>query len=107
MTITERFLAAAAQAGYAVEEADRPAFEAWVESKDTALVEGAIALLEKHFPRDSMEERMAEGPLLTFVKNSAPDIETDLDDGILSLYDQAGSWLKAQGNAGDSVAPAK
>jgi hypothetical protein len=106
VTIAERLEAAVAQTGYAIDVADRPAFEAWVESEDTEVVERGIALIEKNFPRDTMEERMAEGPFLKFLTNSAPDLESDLDAGIMSFYDKAGAFLEAKGNAGDATAPA-
>lgn len=94
MSIPEQFLAALEKAGYAIAEADKPKIFAFIESTDTAIVENAIAIVNKNFPRNTMELRMAEGPLLAFLKSAAPDIEGDLDSGLEGFFNQFESVLK-------------
>lgn len=93
MNLSEQFVAALKSAGYAIAEADKAKIDAFIESTDAAIVAQAIAIVSKNFPRTSVEERMAEGPLLAFLKNAAPDITTDLNDGLEGFFTQFESVL--------------
>lgn len=95
MTLADQFIGALKKAGYAIAEADKAKINAFIESTDAAIVAQAIAVVEKNFPRASVEERMAEGPLLNFLKNAAPDITTDLNTGLEGFFTQFESTLNA------------
>lgn len=101
MTTSQRFVAALAAIGYNIEVADLPKIDAFIESTDTNLVDSALALVEKDFPRNSVEERMAEGPLVQFLKNAAPDIETNLDSTLEGFFTGLESTLKADSTPSD------
>lgn len=101
MTTAERFIAALATIGYKIEAADMPKIDAFIESTDTKLVDAALALVEKDFPRTSVEERMAEGPIVDFLKNAAPDIETNLDSTLEGFFTGLEATLKADSAPSD------
>jgi hypothetical protein len=93
MNLSDQFLSALEKAGYAILEADKPKIFAFIESTDAAIVTQAIAIVNKNFPRSSMELRMAEGPLLGFLKSSAPEITADLNTGVEGFFTQFESVL--------------
>jgi hypothetical protein len=93
MTLSDQFVATLEKAGYAIAEADKPKIFAFIESTDAAIVNQAIAIVNKNFPRSSVEERMAEGPLLGFLKSAAPDITNDIDSGLEGFFTQFESTL--------------
>jgi hypothetical protein len=97
MSLSDQFVAALKKAGYAIAEADKAKIFAFIESTDAAIVNQAIAVINKNFPRSSVEERMAEGPLLNFLKSAAPDITNDINSGLEGFFTQFESSLNYDG----------
>lgn len=82
--------------GYNITEAQSTAIEAWCHSTDEAVIHQVVVLVQKDFPRDSMTERMVEGPILSFLQKVAPDLVSNLDQTVASELAKLDSLLDDQ-----------
>ena len=92
ITIGDKIIQALGQAGFNILEADKPKIETALHTVDINLANQLAVIIEKNFPRSSMELRMAEGPIITLLKNSAPDIAAQLDsagDNLIAVLETA------------------
>ena len=58
----------------------------WFHNLFVLVVNQSVTLLDQDFPRDSMEERMVDGPITKFAKTIAPKIIVNLDNTVTAQF---------------------
>lgn len=96
-TLGDKIIGALGQAGFNILEADKPKIEAALHTVDLNLATNLATIVANNFPRQSLEERMMDGPITTLLKNSAPDIAAQLDAGGANLIAVLETALKNAG----------
>jgi hypothetical protein len=84
-TLGDKIIEALAQCGFNILDADKAKIEAALAVVDTNFANQIVTIVTNDFPRQSVEERMVEGPILALLKNAAPDIAAQLDAAGASL----------------------
>jgi hypothetical protein len=78
------------------------AIEAFASAHAPEAIDAMIAFVERHFPRATLQGRMAEGPILDFLRSAKPEIVDDItqaiDDGFGALETYLIRYAKAQGS---------
>lgn len=85
--------------GYNFSEAQTKVIETWCHDTEESVVHQVVSLTQKDFPRDDMAERIAEGPILSFLQKVAPDVVSNLDQAVASGLAQLDSQLDAAAKA--------
>lgn len=95
-----RLFVALAQAGFQLLDTHAAAIEAFASAHAPEAIDQMIAFVERHFPRATLQGRMAEGPILDFLRSAKPEIVDDItqaiDDGFGALEAQLARYIHQQ-----------